>query len=194
MFVWYARRGISWIPLLACLSLVVVAGLLLAQWPSTQWVLLPAALACSAAAAGFVFDESATAVVAVTPRGAGWRRTARCSVALLPAAAWIGLVATLDRDSIPVDRSGWVLAGLGCQLVALGAAALASRRGAALPGSGVAAALALLVLMPQVVGPMAGWEPVLPTGPFETWVVTFWAGAALTGAGVLAAAVRPGLR
>lgn len=194
MFLWYARRGISWLPLLACLFLVGVAAVLLQQWPSWQYVLLPVALACAAAATGFVFDESATSVVTVTPRGAGWRRTARCLVALLPAAAWAATVATLNQQTIAADRSDWLLAGFGCQLVALGAAALASRHGIAAPGSGVASALVLLVLMPMVVGPMAGWEPVLPLGPFPDWVTAFWAAAALLGLGLVARAVRPRLR
>jgi len=139
MFLWYARRGVSWVPLLVCLFLVAGVALLLRQWPSSQFVLLPAALAVCAAATGFVFDESATAVVTVTPRGAGWRRTARCLVALLPAAVWISVMVTLDQQEIAVDRSDWVLAGLGCQLVALGAAALASRRGVAARPAGAGA-------------------------------------------------------
>ena len=194
MFLWYARRGISWVPLLVCLFLVLVVALLLRQWPSSQVVLLPAALAICAAATGFVFDESATAVVTVTPRGAGWRRTVRCLVALLPAGVWISVMATLDQQEIAVDRSDWVLAGLGSQLVALGAAALASRRGIAAPGSAVASALVLLVLAPLVVGPMAGWDPVLPLGSFPGWVTWFWLVAALLGAGLVARAVRPRLR
>ena len=194
MFLWYARRGVSWVPLLVCLFLVAGVALLLRQWPSSQFVLLPAALAVCAAATGFVFDESATAVVTVTPRGAGWRRTARCLVALLPAAVWISVMVTLDQQEIAVDRSDWVLAGLGCQLVALGAAALASRRGVAAPGSAVASLLVLLVLAPLVVGPMAGWDPVLPLGPFPDWVTWFWLAAALLGAGLVGRAVRPRLR
>lgn len=194
MFLWYARRGVSWVPLLACLFLVVVVALLLRQWPSSQFVLLPAALAVCAAATGFVFDESATAVVTVTPRGAGWRRTARCLVALLPASVWTAVMVTLDRQEIQVDRGDWLLAGLGCQLIALGAAALTSRRGVAAPGSAVASVLVLLVLAPLVVGPMAGWDPVLPLEPFPDWVTWFWFTTALLGAGLVARAVRPRLR
>ena len=194
MRLWYARRGISWLPLLACLVLALFAVLLVRQWPTWGIALLPASLALSAAATGFVFDESATAVVAVTPRGAGWRRTARCVVALLPASVWVGTVTALDVVTPGLDRGGWVLAGLGCQLVALGAAALASRQGVDAPGSAVASVLILLVLMPMVVGPMAGWEPVFPLGAFETWVALFWVAVAAVGAAFLARALRPGLR
>jgi hypothetical protein len=192
MRLWYARRGISWVPLLACLCLALTVVPLGHRWPDSLGVLLPAALALCAAACGFVFDEAAAAVVSVTPRGAGWRRTTRCFVAALPALVWVLLVARLDGAR--VDRTGWLLAGLGTQLVALGLAALASRREVGAPGSTVASVLVVLTLMPLVIGPIAGWEPVLPLGTFPGWVTAFWAGAALLGAGLLARAVRPRLR
>jgi len=194
MRLWYARRGISWVPFLACLLLAAVLAAVGNQWPGTLFLLLPVSLACSAAAVGFVFDESATAVVAVTPRGAGWRRTTRCLIALIPAAAWVSIVATLDRDEVGVDRAGWLLAGLGTQLVALGLAGLAARRGVPTPGSLVASLLVMLVLAPLVVGPFTGLEPVFPIGPFPGWVTAFWTGTALLGAGLLTRAVWPRLR
>lgn len=189
---WYAGRGVSWVPLLACLTLAAAGAAAPHRWPETAGVLLPVALACCAAAVGFVFDESATAVVHVTPRGAGWRRTTRCAVGVLPALAWSVVVATARGPA--VDELGWLLAGLSCQLVALGLAALASRHAVAAPGASIASALAILVLMPLVVGPVAGWVAVLPLGPFGGGVLAFWTGAALLGAGLLARGVRPGLR
>ena len=45
-------------------------------------------LACCAAAAAFAYDENALPVVAVTPRGAGWRRANRLGVTLVPLSAW----------------------------------------------------------------------------------------------------------
>lgn len=193
MRLWYAGRGISWVPLLACLGCAGVMTVVGRQWPGTLFVLLPATLACCAAAAGFVFDESATAVVAVTPRGAGWRRTTRCLVALLPAGVWVVIVTAVAGREPGVDRVGWVLAGLGALVIALGLAALAARRQVSAPGPAVASTLVMLVLMPPVVGPLAGLEPVLPMGRFAGWVTAFWVGALVLGAGAVARAVRPGI-
>jgi hypothetical protein len=194
MRLWYARRGISWVPLLACLCPALVVVPIGDRWPGSLAVLLPGALALCAASCGFVFDERATAVVSVTPRGAGWRRTTRCVVAVLPALVWVALVTGLDGREPRIEWTGWVVAGLGAQLVALGLAAVASRREVSAPGSSIASLLVILVLMPLVVGPLAGWEPVLPVGPFQDWVIRFWVAAALVGAALVARAVRPGLR
>lgn len=190
---WYARRGISWVPLLACLALTLAVPLVLRQWPSTGLAMLTAALAFSAAAAGFAFDEPATAVVAVTPRGAGWRRAVRCAAVLLTMAAWLVVVATLDTRDIPADKSGLVLAGVGCQMLALGVAALASRHEVAAPGSGVAAGVAVLLMAPMVVAPMLEWDPLLPVAPVGSWVTEFWVGAVALGAALIVRALRPGL-
>jgi hypothetical protein len=45
--------------------------------------------------------------------------------------------------------------------------------------------------MPLVVGPILGWDPLLPQGPFDAWLVVLWStlaavGAALTGWALLA--------
>lgn len=191
---WYARRGISWVPLLACLALTLLVPLVLRQWPSTGLGMLTAALAFTAAAAGFAFDEPATAVVSVTPRGAGWRRTVRCAAVLLPVAVWLVVVGTLNTREIPSDKSGLVLAGVGCQLLALGVAALASRHEVAAPGSGVAAGVAVLLLAPLVAAPMLEWDPLLPVAPVGSWVTEFWVGAVALGAALIVRALRPGLR
>ncbi len=86
---WYLRRGVAWQPVLGCLAAAVVAAGLLARWPSSAVLLLPALLAACAAAAAFVFDEPSISVVAVTPRGATWRATSRLLVAAVPFAVWV---------------------------------------------------------------------------------------------------------
>jgi len=73
-------------------------------------------------------------------------------------------------------------------------AALLARRQVAAPGTAVAAATTFLVLAPVVVGPVAGWDPVLPLGAFPDWAVTLWWAVATCGAVLTAWAVRPGLR
>jgi hypothetical protein len=191
MRLWYAGRGVPWIPLLACLALAAAAAAVGHRWPHAMMVLLPAALAACAAAAGFTFDEAALPVVAVTPRGAGWRRTTRLAVAVLPLLWWVGIVGTVPDVAEP-DRLPWLVVGLACIGFATGVAALGNRRETASPGSAVAPLVAGLVLTPVVIGPVGGWPPVLPLGPFPHDLITAW-GAGAVASGLLATwAVRPG--
>lgn len=193
MRLWYARRGVAWTPLLACLLLATAAAGAGRHWPEAVPALQPAALACCAAAAGFAFDEAPAAVVAVAPRGGTWRRTTRLGVVVLPLAWWLGAVVAVPSYAA-TDRAGWLLAGWSMLSTATAAAATGARRGLTAPGGGVAAAVVGVVLTPVVVGPFLGWDPVLPQGSFGDGVLTLWA---LLGAGALAAlvwAVRPGLR
>ncbi len=192
MRLWYARRGIPWIPLLVCCALALLAAAVGRRWPDTLPVLLPGALACCAAAAGFVFDEAAAPVVSVTPRGAGWRRTTRLCVTVVPLVVWLAVVALLPAASEP-DRVGWSTAGVACLLVAAGTAGLSARREVSAPGSSIAGLVCGLVLLPMVVGPIAGWAPLLPQGPFPNWLVVLWMGVGGLGATLGAAALRPGL-
>lgn len=115
--------------------------------PSSAVVLLPSVLARCAAASAFVFDERATAVVAVTPRGAGWRRTARLAVAVMPLAGWSAIVLVRPGD-LPLERPGWWLLGGATIAMTAGLAAWASRREVAAPSSALAAVVALAVISP----------------------------------------------
>ena len=189
---WYARRGVAWTPLLAGCALALASAGAGRAWPNAVGVLLPAALALCAAGAGFVFDEHASAVVAVTPRGAGWRRTTRVTVALLPLAAWVAVLAVVP---LPADlhRGSWLLAGAAAVLLVTAGAGLASRAEVTAPGSSIAAVVALAVLGPHLMSPFLGWDP-LPTGPFPDSVVTFWAAALALGLAACAWLLRPGLR
>lgn len=190
---WYVRRGVAWRAVLGCCVAALVLAGALARWPSTAVVLLPALLACCAAASGFAFDERAGAVVAVTPRGGGWRRTVRLGVALLPLALW-GAVVLARPGDLPLDRTAWWSVGAATVALASGAAALASRREVDSPGSVLASVAAFAVLAPVVVTGFLEWEPVYPVSDLASGVWAFWA---VVGAGGLAAwlaASRPGLR
>lgn len=159
MRLWYARRGIPWVPFLACLLLAGVAAVAAHQWSHLSGALLPGTLAACAAADGFLFDEPAEPAVRVTPRGGLWARFTRTAVAVVPAMLWCAVLATLpDRGEL--DLSRWIIVGLGAQAGALGLAGLSSHRGMAMPGSGVAPAVAGMTLAPFVIGPMIGWTPL----------------------------------
>lgn len=193
MRLWYVRHGVSWAPLLACCITAAAAFVLLPHWPRAEAALPLLALTACSAAAGFVFDEFSGDVVAVTPRGAGWRRSTRLALALLPAAVWCAGVRAIPQEHA-AGTGPWTLVGLVCITVAVGIAGLLSRYGVASPGSPVAAGVAVLVLAPPVVGPMAGWDSVVPPTPGSHEVMIVWWGLGIVALLLVAAAVRPGLR
>ncbi len=184
MAAWYARRAVPWAVLLADLGLLL--GMLLAvhRWHGTAGLLLPFGLAVSAAACGFLFDEDAAQVTAVTPRGGRWAGSVRVTMALLPLAGWVAAVASLP-GALRVDVAGWALAGSAAGLLALGISGLSARLGVPRPGGQVASAVVLLVTLPLVVGPMLRWEPVFPSGAFPAWVTALWSGIGAIGVALL---------
>jgi hypothetical protein len=190
---WYLRHGVAWLPVLGACGAAAVTAVLLARSPADAFLLAPALLACCAAAAAFVYDEDALVVVAVTPRGAGWRRVNRLGVALVPLSVW-ALVVALRPGDVQLSRSGWwLLGGAGVLLVA-GSAALASRRLVPTPGAVLAPVVALAAVAPVTFAGMFRWGTLYPIGDFPDPVRTVWLGVALTGAAVSAVALRPGLR
>jgi hypothetical protein len=190
---WYVRRGVAWHPVLGCCAGAAVTGGVLHRWPSTALLLLPVLLACCAAAAAFLFDEPPVPVVAVTPRGATWRRTARLGVAVVPLGLWCGVVWWRPGD-LPLARAGWWLMGVATITLAAGIAAVLSRRGLALPGPLLAAVLVLAVIGPAIATGFVGVATPYPIAGFPTAVHAFWLGVAAIGGLVCAAAVRPGVR
>ncbi|MDF2966341.1 MAG: hypothetical protein K0Q93_119 [Nocardioidaceae bacterium] len=167
--------------------------MLLARWPEDAVLLAPAFLACCAAAAAFAYDEDALPVVAVTPRGAGWRRANRLGVTLVPLSVW-GLVVALRPGEVPFWRPGWWLLGGATVLLVAGSAALASRRLVQTPGAVLAPVVAVAALAPVTLSGMFSWGTLYPIGDFPDTVRTVWLGIALSGALVCAVALRPGLR
>jgi hypothetical protein len=170
-----------------------VAALLLVRWPDDAFLLVPALLACCAAASAFVYDEDALLVVAVTPRGAGWRRVNRLGVTLVPLSVWV-VVVTLRPGGVPLARSDWLLVGGATVLLVAGSAALASRRLVPTPGALLAPVVALVAVAPVTLAGMFSWGSLYPIGDFPDIVRTVWLGLALAGSVVCAVALRPGVR
>ena len=190
---WYLRRGVPWLPLLGSFAVAVVTALLLVRWPDEAFLLGPVLLACCAAGAAVGFDEDALLVVAVTPRGAGWRRVNRLVVSLVPVALWF-IVVTVRPGDLQVSRPGWWLLGVAVIVLVAGSAALASRRLVPTPGALLAPVVALAVVAPVTVSGMFSWGSLYPIGDFPDVVRTVWLGVALSGVAVTAMALRPGLR
>jgi hypothetical protein len=170
-----------------------LTALLLARQPDDAFLLGPALLACCAAAAAFAYDEDALQVVAVTPRGAGWRRANRLCVAAVPLSVW-GLVVTMRPGDVHLYRSGWWLLGGAAFLLVTGSAALASRRLVPAPGALLAPVVALGAVAPVTIAGMFSWGTLYPIGEFPAGVRSVWLGVALVGAAVCGVALRPGLR
>ena len=190
---WYLRRGVAWLPLLGACGAATIAAALLARWPEDAFLLAPALLACCAAAAAFVYDEEALAVVAVTPRGAGWRRVNRLGVMLVPLSLW-ALVVSVRPGHVSLARSGWWLLGGATVLLVVGAAAIASRRLVPTPGAVLAPVVALAAVTPVPLAGMLSWGSLYPIGEFSDTVRAVWLGAGLCGALMCAVALRPGVR
>jgi len=189
----YLRRGVAWLPLLGACGAAAVSAVLVAHWPDDAFLLAPALLACCAAAAAFSYDEDALQVVAVTPRGAGWRRVNRLGVALVPLSVWAVVVALRPGD-VPLWRPGWWLLGGATVLLVAGSAALASRRLVPTPGAVLAPMVAVAAVAPVTLSGMFSWGTLYPIGDFPDPVRAVWLGVALSGAAVSAVALRPGLR
>jgi hypothetical protein len=190
---WYLRRGVAWPPVLGACGAAAIIAVLLARWPEDAFLLAPALLASCAAAAAFVYDEDGLAVVAVTPRGASWRRVNRLGVALVPVALWAAVVA-VRPGHVALSQPGWWLLGGSAVLLVTGSAALASRRLVPTPGALLAPVVALAAIAPVTLSGMFSWGSLYPIGDFPDPVRTVWLGVALTGAAACALALRPGLR
>jgi hypothetical protein len=190
---WYLVRGVAWLPVLGGCTAAAVSALLIARWPDQAFLLAPAVLACCAAGAAFAYDEAALPVVAVTPRGAGWRRANRLCVTLLPLSAWV-LVVILRPGGVQLARVDWWLLGGATILLVAGSAALASRRYVPTPGALLAPLVAVAAVAPVTIGGMFSWGTLYPIGDFPDPVRTVWLAVAVTGAAVCVVALRPGLR
>jgi hypothetical protein len=178
---------------LVCCAAGAVPGLLVVQWPDVAGVLMPVVLAGCAAAVAFVYEEDALPVVAVTPRGAGWRRIARIGVALPPLTVWVVVVALRPGD-VALARPGWWLLGGATLVLVAGSAALASRRLVPAPGAVLAPVVALAAVAPVTFSGMFSWGSLYPIGDFPQAVRTVWLGVGLVGVTVCTIAFRPGIR
>jgi hypothetical protein len=192
MSLWYAVRAIPRIDVLACLCLAAVVLTTLHLWTDAAAMLLPLALAATAAASGFAFDDPAVAVTAVTPR-ARWAHLVRLVAALVPVLLW-GAVVLVIPEVVVIDEARWWVVGLAACLLAAGSGVVAAARHRPRPGAAVASALALLIILPLLVGPFLGWDPVFPLGPFPTGVLAVWATVAGFGLTLCAVGLASGPR
>jgi hypothetical protein len=184
MRLWYLGKAVPWGALLGCCAVAALAVASLHPWPGNAWAVMPVVLAACAAASGFVFDELAVAVTAVTPRGGSWGPSSRLAAGLVPLGVF-GVLVVSAPTALSLDRPAWLLTGVGAMAMAAGAAASCARRQLPRPGPVVAGAVALLVLAPMIAGPFLDWQSVFPWGDPPGWVLGFW--GTLAGLGIVLA-------
>lgn len=192
MRLWYLRRAVPWASLLGCLVAATGTTLLVNQWPEVSMVGLPLIATLCAAAAGFTYDEPATAIASVTPRAGWWRGSARLLAALVPLATVLILLAVMPGE-LRLDRNWWWLIGAAFVLLAVAPAAWAARSQVGRPGGAIAGGAVLLGIAPVVLTMVLGWESIYPFGEFATWVQALWITATTFGVfGCVAAMVAFG--
>ena len=189
----YLRRAVPWTALLGCCVAALLVAMLVGRWPSSALVLLPALVACCAAAAAFTFDEITLAVVEVTPRGTTWRRTARLALACLPLLVWSGVVWARPGDVL-VGQLAWWGVGAAAILLSVGLAAVASRWSVPTPGSSLASLVVLSLVGIVVVGMFLGLDPIYPFDGPTASTKGFWSAVAVSGLVACLVALRPTLR
>ncbi|QIX27250.1 hypothetical protein ncot_12065 [Nocardioides sp. JQ2195] len=160
------------------------------EWSTLTGIGLTLIALLTGVAAGFAFDEAAVRVTSVTARGTRWAPLARLVVAVAVAIGGAGLVA-LAADEAVSDRSDWAVLALalggGAALVAMAF----GRRQVPRPGSGIAAAVVLLGLMPLVLSMLLELRSPYPV---EAWTAdlrtTWWSAGLLAWGGALMLALR----
>jgi hypothetical protein len=158
---WLQLRGVAW-PVVGGLSAVAAAagaGGIVGR--DSARALLPIAFALLAAAAAFLLDEPASAVVDVTPTGPAHRTAVRALALLVPLAVGSGLVLAFalrqPRPSWPaltLTLAGNVLLGFAIACVA--------RRRTGEPGPLAAAAVVAVLVVPGLLPPVSRWVHTFP--------------------------------
>src|SRR5262249_34047809 len=138
-------RAVAWPAICGITATAAVLGAFGIAWPAAIGPLLGIAFALLSAAAAFVLDEAASAVVDVTPTGPGRRTAIRGLALLVPLGGGLGLVLSgaLRGIALPWPAVGVAMAGN----VLLGfAIACAARRYTGEPGA-LASSAAVLILV-----------------------------------------------
>ena len=158
---WLQLRGVAW-PVVGGLSAVAAAagaGGIVGR--DSARALLPIAFALLAAAAAFLLDEPASAVVDVTPTGPAHRTAVRALALLVPLAVGSGLVLAFalgqPRPSWPavtLTLAGNVLLGFAIACVA--------RRRTGEPGPFAAAAVVAVLVVPGLLPSASRWVHTFP--------------------------------
>jgi hypothetical protein len=169
-------RAVAW-PVVGGIS--AVAGLVGAcgvTWPASGQALLLIAFALLAAAAAFLLDEPASAVVDVTPTGPARRTGVRALGLTVPLGVGMLLVVAL---ALRAGRPSWgeVSLALGGSVLLGFAVACVARRRVGEPGAVAAGAVVVVLVGPGLFPPAARWVHTFPatgSAPGGLPVTVFW--------------------
>jgi hypothetical protein len=171
-------RAVAW-PVVGGISAVAaVTGACGVTWPGSGSALLPIAFALLAAAAAFLLDEPASAIVDVTPAGPGRRAGVRALGLVVPLGVGVLLVVAL---ALRGGRPPWgevSLALAGNVLLGFTVACVARRR-VGEPGAVAAGAVVAVLVGPGLFPPVSRWVhpfPAAGSAPGGLPVTVLWWG------------------
>jgi hypothetical protein len=155
-------RAGAWPAVLGLSGVALVAGGCGVAFPTAGTALLAIAFTLLAAAAAFVLDEPASQVVDVTPTGPARRTGIRALALLAPVAAGAVLILAGAQRGLALP---WAATGLAlCGNVVLGfTVACLARTRTGEPGAPASAAVALILMAPTFLPPLARRVSTFPT-------------------------------
>jgi hypothetical protein len=156
-----ALRAGSWPEIVILSGVAAVAGGLGAAFPPVATTLIAICFALLAGAAAFTLDEPASLVVDVTPTGPAQRTTIRALALLAPLAVGTLVLAGAALRGQSLPWAGTVLALAGSILLGFAVACVARTRTGE-PGAATASAVALVLMAPSIVPPVARWIRTFP--------------------------------
>jgi hypothetical protein len=154
-------RAGAWPTVLGLTGLAAVLGACGTAFPTSAGVLFPIGFALLAAAAAFTLDESASAVVDVTPTRPVRRTGIRALALLAPLAVGAAMMLAGSLREVALPWPATALALLGHVLLGFAAACVIRTRTGE-PGPVGAAAVALALLTPNLVPRVALWVTTFP--------------------------------
>jgi hypothetical protein len=162
MMITTSLRAGAWPAVLGFSGLAVVVGVFGVAFPAATTVMFTIAFTLLAAAAAFALDEPASQVVDVTPTGPARRTGIRAPALLAPVAAGAVLILAGAQRGLALPWAATGLALGGNVVLGFTVACLARTRTGE-PGAPASAAVALIVMAPTLLPPVARWVSTFPT-------------------------------
>ncbi|MEP7018548.1 MAG: hypothetical protein ABI899_11090 [Actinomycetota bacterium] len=178
-------RGINWAAVLSgsAFGAAILAGCVAYAEDGPPLLYVRIALVALAAAAAFVLDEPAAAVVDAVPVTRRSRTAVRATAVVLPLAVWTAGILALDRRNSVTTVGALLLEGAGVLTVAVALSAILRMTGRAEPGEIVASVLGASILGMLIFNPSPGSVPLFPVG--DSWAASTALWAFLAAAAVM---------
>jgi len=189
-------RGVDWAPVLGGsgfgAAILTVCVVFAADGPPLGHVRL--ALVALMAAAAFVLDEPAAAVVDAVPATRRRRTAIRATTVALPFAVWTGGVAALELRNTETPVGALLVEGAGALAMAVAGAAILRLAGRIEPGEIVASVLGAGILAVLIFNPPPRSVPFFPVGQGWAASTALWGSLTVAAAVLVVAASRDPFR